>query len=147
MKERSGIRLSRLIPCLLIPPLASALFAAVCLTGFFDGVLSCLNRAFGFEYGLDFVFVLFPLLVLLAGVVPAFLLDRRERKIWMIWSAAFFAVFFAVYILVLERGEPDPPRIFVLMWLMLAPGIIVCHLLPAWIVSALRRRREKRKRP
>ena len=143
MKEKT-LRPARLIPCLLIPPLAAALFAAVCLTGLFNGLPARLRWI---DFGLDFVFVLFPLLVLLAGIAPSFLLNRRERKIWMIWSAAFFAVFFALYILVLSRGDPDPPHIFVLMWLMLAPGIIVCHLLPAWIVSALRRRREKRKCP
>ena len=133
------IRLPRLIPCLLLPPPAAALFCAVNLTGLFDGLLSRLQRVTGFGSGLDFVFVIFPLSVLLAGAVPAFLLNARERKIWMIWSAAFFAVFFALYILVLARGDSDPPHIFVLMWLMLAPGVILCHLLPAWIVSAVRR--------
>lgn len=144
------MRPQRLIPCLLIPPFFAALFAAVNLTGLFDGLLSRLQRVSGFGSGLDFVFVIFPLSVLLAGVVPAVLLNARERKIWMIWSAVFFAVFFALYILVLARGDSDPPHIFVLMWLMLAPGVVLCHLLPAWIGSAVRRmnasRREKRKR-
>ena len=144
MKDMHEIRPPRLIPCLLLPPLAAALFCAVNLTGLFDGLLA---RLLGSDSGLDLVFVIFPLLVLVFGLVPAFLLGARERKVWMIWSAVFFAVFFALYILVLAQGDSDPPHIFVLMWLMLAPGIIVCHLLPAWIVSALRRRREKRKRP
>ena len=135
------IRPPRLIPCLLLPLPAAALFCAVNLTGLFDGLLS---RLLGSDSGLDFVFVIFPLSVLLAGVVPAVLLNARERKVWMIWSAVFFAVFFALYILVLARGDPDPPHIFVLMWMMLAPGVILCHLLPAWIVSAVRRLTRRR---
>lgn len=138
MKGKSELRLPRLIPCLLMPPLAAALFCAVNLTALFDGLISRLWLLFGSDFGLDFVFLLFPLLVLVFGLVPAFLLNRRERRVWTLWSAVFFAVFFALCILVLSRGDADPPYIFLLMWLMTAPGVILCHLLPSWTASAVR---------
>ena len=141
MTERTKTerRPARLIPCLLIPVLCAAVFYAVNLTGLFDRILAPLYRRDA-DFGLTFVFVVFPLLVLLAGTVPAFLLGARERKIWALWTVFFFAAFFALYIFLVAREEedPDPFRIHLLMWLMLAPGAILCHLLPAWIVSAVR---------
>ena len=137
--EKNEMRPVRLIPCLLLPVLAAVLFAAVNLTGLFDGVLS---RLAGSGFGLDFVFVVFPALVLLIGILPAVLLVAKEQKVWAVWSAVFFAAFFAAYIFLLSRGDNDPPHIFFLMWLMLAPCVILCHLLPSWIVSAFRRLRE-----
>ena len=146
MTEKNKLRLPRLIPCLLLPPIAAAVFYAVNLTDLFDGILAPMYQADG-DFGLTFVFVVFPALVLLAGIVPAVLLNARERKVWSLYAVLFFAAYFVLYILLIAREEedPDPFRIYLLLWFMLAPGVILCHLLPSWVVSGVRKMKRGKK--
>ncbi len=132
------MRLHRLIPCLLIPPLTAVLFLAYVYS---DAFFALLTRLFGDVDSLSFLLVLFPLLVLILGVIPALLLRGKETRLWGIWTAVFYAVFFAVYVFAASRRDPELSPV---LWFMTAPPVVFWHALPSLLVSAVRAMTRKR---
>ena len=87
------MRLSKRIPCFLMPPLCAAVYLLLDRTGLFFRIYIAL---FGWdEIGPSLSILCFPILAFLCGILPAILLTGREHSVWTAWAALFFAGFFA----------------------------------------------------
>ena len=127
MKEKTELRPARLIPCLLMPLLTAACFLLCRYTGLVVGILTGLfPEADGIPFALLFAGV--PIFSMIAGILPALLLNRKEKRVWQIWAVLFYAVFFAVY--VFTANGP-----FFRLWLFLAASNTLFHILPDGMIS------------
>ncbi len=130
MKEKTELRPARLIPCLLMPLLTAAFFLLCRYTGLVEGILTGLfPEADGIPFALLFAGV--PIFSMIAGILPALLLNRKEKRVWQIWAVLFYAVFFAVY--VFTANGP-----FFRLWLFLAASNTLFHILPDGMISCAR---------
>ena len=141
------MRLSKRIPCFLMPPLCAAVYLLLDRTGLFFRIYVAL---FGWdEVGPSLSILCFPLLALLTGILPAVLLTGREHSVWTAWAALFFAGFFAYEFLAVFKWDSvlyDFP-LFAVLWVITVLFAVLFHLIPSWIASAVRAILTKRKRP
>ena len=130
MKGKPELRLPRLIPCLLMPPLAAAFFLLCRYTGLVDGILTGLfPETDGIPFALLSAGV--PIFSMIAGIFPAVLLNRKEKRVRLIWAILFYAVFFAVY--VFAANGP-----LFRLWLFLTASNSLFHMLPGMMTAFAR---------